>query len=163
CVVCKATVQELEDAIAKEDSKKMVDVSGFRLDASGNSITKRVRFIKSEMYLTELMEKICDKMEDYLKATYKSNGKFTLLKMIVDGKMNPDSSLVDFVQDGDLNKSLGHFCLEVLEDNEETFLKAFQAEELGNDLDIKICSEQAKYCDDAPVQDEYDFDGKEEL
>ncbi|XP_062131779.1 protein seele [Drosophila sulfurigaster albostrigata] len=163
CHVCKATVQELEDAIAKEDPKKMVDVSGFRLDASGNSITKRVRFIKSEMFLTELMEKICDKMEDYLKATYKNNGKFTLLKMIIDGKMNPDSSLVDFVQDGDLNKSLGHFCLEVLEDNEETFLKAFQAEELGNDLDIKICSEQAKYCDDAPVQDEYNFEGKEEL
>ncbi|XP_034477358.1 protein seele [Drosophila innubila] len=163
CHVCKATVQELEEAISKEDAKKMVDVSGFRLDASGNSVTKRVRFIKSEMYLTELMEKICDKMDDYLKATYKSNNKFTLLKMIVDGKMNPESSLVDFVQDGDLNKSLGHFCLEVLEDNEETFLKAFQAEELGNDLDIKICSEQAKYCDEAPVQDEYDFDGKEEL
>lgn len=57
--MCKATVQELEEAISKEDVNKMVDVSGFRLDASGNSITKRVRFIKSEMYLTELMEKIC--------------------------------------------------------------------------------------------------------
>ncbi|XP_017865412.1 PREDICTED: protein canopy homolog 2 [Drosophila arizonae] len=163
CHVCKATVQELEDAIAKEDANKMVDVSGFRLDAQGNSISKRVRYIKSEMFLTELMEKICDKMDDYLKATYKSNGKFALLKMIVNGQMNPESSLVDFVQDGDLNKSLGHFCLEVLDDNEEAFLKAFQAEELGNDLDIKICSTQAKYCDDAPVQEEYDFGGREEL
>lgn len=58
--VCKATVQELEDAIAKEDANKMVDVSGFRLDAQGNSISKRVRYIKSEMFLTELMEKICE-------------------------------------------------------------------------------------------------------
>ncbi|XP_064542382.1 protein seele [Drosophila montana] len=163
CHVCKATVQELEDAIAKEDANKKVDVSGFRLDAQGNSISKRVRYIKSEMFLTELMEKICEKMDDYLKATYKSNGKFTLLKMIIDGKMNSESSLVDFVQDGDLNKSLGHFCLEVLEDNEEAFLKAFQAEELGNDLDIKICSEQANYCDEAPVQEDYDFGGREEL
>lgn len=57
--MCKATVQELENAVAKEDAKKMVDVSGFRLDANGNSISKRVRLIKSEMYLTELMEKIC--------------------------------------------------------------------------------------------------------
>lgn len=53
-------MQELESAIAKEDAKKMVEVSGFRLDASGNSISKRVRLIKSEMYLTELMEKICE-------------------------------------------------------------------------------------------------------
>ncbi|ALC41985.1 sel [Drosophila busckii] len=163
CHVCKATVQELEEAIAKVDANKMADVSGFRLDAQGNSISKRVRLIKSEMFLTELMEKICEKMDDYLKATYKTNGKFTLLKMIVDGKMNPESSLVDFVQDGDLNKSLGHFCLEVLEDNEEVFLKAFQSEELGTDLDIQICSQQAKYCDEAPVQEEYDFGGKEEL
>ncbi|XP_017147099.1 protein seele [Drosophila miranda] len=163
CHVCKATVIELEEAIAKEDANKKVDVSGFRLDAKGNSVSKRVRLIKSEMFLTELMEKICEKMDDYLKATYKSNGKFTLLKMIVNGQMNPESSLVDFVQDGDLNKSLGHFCNEVLEDNDEIFLKAFQAEELGKDLDIKICSEQAKYCDEAPVQDEYDFGEKEEL
>ncbi|XP_037716948.1 protein seele [Drosophila subpulchrella] len=163
CHVCKAVVTELEEAVAKEDSHKMADVSGFRLDAQGNSISKKVRLVKSEMYLTELMEGICEKMEDYLKATYKSNGKFTLLKMIVNGQMNPESSLVDFVQDGDLNKSLGHFCNEVLEDNDEIFVKAFQAEELGNDLDIKICSEQASYCDEAPVQEEYDFDGKEEL
>ncbi|XP_068145653.1 protein seele [Drosophila tropicalis] len=163
CHVCKAVVTELEEAIAKEDANKKVDVSGFRLDAQGNSISKRVLLIKSEMFLTELMEKICDKMDDYLKATYKSNNKFTLLKMIVNGKMNPESSLVDFVQDGDLNKSLGHFCNEILEEHEEAFLNAFQAQEVGSDLDIKICSEHAKYCDEAPVQEEYDFDGKEEL
>lgn len=50
---------ELEEAIAKEDANKMADVSGFRLDAHGNTVSKRVRFIKSEMFLTELMEKIC--------------------------------------------------------------------------------------------------------
>jgi len=75
-------------------------------------------------------------MDDYLKATYKSNGKFTLLKMLVNGQMNPESSLVDFVQDGDLNKSLGHFCNEVLEDNDEIFVKAFQAEELKYLLEL---------------------------
>ena len=57
--VCKATVQELENAISKEDPNKTVDVSGFRLDAKGNSISKSVKLVKSEMYLTELMEKIC--------------------------------------------------------------------------------------------------------
>jgi len=57
--VCKAVVTELEEAIAKEDPHKMADVSGFRLDAQGNSISKKVRLVKSEMFLTELMEKIC--------------------------------------------------------------------------------------------------------
>jgi len=53
-------VTELEEAVAKEDSHKMADVSGFRLDAQGNSISKKVRLVKSEMYLTELMESICE-------------------------------------------------------------------------------------------------------
>uniref|UniRef100_A0A0A1XHT4 Protein canopy homolog 2 n=1 Tax=Zeugodacus cucurbitae TaxID=28588 RepID=A0A0A1XHT4_ZEUCU len=163
CHVCKATVQELENAIAKEDPHKTVDVSGFRLDANGNSISKSVKLVKSEMYLTELMEKICDKMEDYVKATYKSNGKFTLLKMIVNDKMNPESSLVDFVQDGDLNKSLGHYCLEILDDHEEIFIKAFQAPTLSDDLDSQICGAQASYCPFSPIQEEYDFDERDEL
>lgn len=50
------------------------------------------------------------KMDDYAKARYKTTRKLTVLKMIEDnGGMNPDMSLVDFVQDGDLNKSLEHF------------------------------------------------------
>ncbi|XP_037953162.1 protein seele [Teleopsis dalmanni] len=158
CHVCKATIQEMEEEIAKVDPNKKADISGFRLDASGNSVGKSVTLAKSEMYLTELMENICDKMDDYVKATYKSNGRLTVLKMIIDGKMNPETSNVDFVQDGDLNKSLKHFCLEILEDHEESFIKAFQADVVGTDLDIKICTEQARYCNDAPLQDDYQFD-----
>jgi len=59
-------VTELEEAVAKEDSHKMADVSGFRLDAQGNSISKKVRLVKSEMYLTELMESICEYINIYL-------------------------------------------------------------------------------------------------
>ena len=53
---------------------------------------------------------IGEKMDDYAKARYKSSGKLTLLKMTTpDGGMNPEMSSVDFIQDGDLNKSLKHF------------------------------------------------------
>lgn len=186
-IVCKAVVQEIEEEVSKVDPSKKVDVSGFRLDASGNAISKTVPLSKSEMFLTEVMEKICDKMDDYLRATHKKTGKFMLLKIMVDGKMNPESSNVDFIQDEDLNKSLGHYvstfiylfiffweyinnkcyvskqCLEILEDHEEAFLKNFQSPTLDENLDIKICSEQAKYCKDAPMQEDYDFDDKDEL
>lgn len=60
-------------------------------------------------------------MDDYAKARFKESRKLTVLKMILDdGTMNPDMSIVDFVHDGDLNKSLEHFvsiliiCLESL-------------------------------------------------
>lgn len=99
----------MEDEVSKVDPGKKVEVSGFRLDSSGNAVSKSVPMAKSEMYLTEVMEKICDKMEDYLRATHKKTGKFMLMKIMVDGKMNPESSNVDFIQDEDLNKSLGHY------------------------------------------------------
>lgn len=51
-----------------------------------------------------------DKMDDYAKARYKSNKRLTVMKLTTPtGGMNPDMSLVDFIQDGDLNKSLKHF------------------------------------------------------
>ena len=52
-------MQEMEEAIGKVDPNKVADVSGFRLDAKGNSISKTVKLAKSEMFLTELMENIC--------------------------------------------------------------------------------------------------------
>lgn len=48
-------------------------------------------------------------MDDYAKAKYKTTGRLTVLKFMIDGGMNPEVSNVDFVQDGDLNKSLKHY------------------------------------------------------
>lgn len=99
----------MEEEISKVNPDKRIDVGGFRLDADGNSISRSVPMTKSELFLTEVMENVCKKMDDYVKTTYKKTGKFMLMKIMVDGKMNPESSNVDFVQDGDLNKSLEHY------------------------------------------------------
>ena len=49
----------MEEAISLVDPKKTVDVSGFRMDSTGNSKSKSVKLVKSEVYLSELMENIC--------------------------------------------------------------------------------------------------------
>lgn len=118
-------------AIAKVDPKRRADVGGYRMDSEGKSVTRTVQYSKSETYLTELMENICmcdvcdlfgssvslmnsifigDKMDDYAKARYKKSKQLTVLKLSTEsGSMNPEMSAVDFIQDGDLNKSLKHF------------------------------------------------------
>ncbi|XP_073811366.1 canopy family protein seele [Musca autumnalis] len=163
CHVCKAVISEIEEEVSKVNPNKKIDVSGFRLDADGNAVAKSVPMAKSELFLSEVMDKVCEKMDDYLRATYKKTGKFTLLKIMIDGKMNPESSEVDFVQDDDLNKSLGHYCLEFIENYEDVVMKYFKEENLNENLDIKICSEESEYCNDGPVQEEYEFDEKDEL
>ena len=67
----------------------------------------QVLYARSEMYLTEVLETVCSKMDDYIRATYKTSGELTLLRLIgPDGQMNPDLNCVDIVQDSELNKSL---------------------------------------------------------
>lgn len=50
---------EMEEAIAKIDPKKRIEVGGSRLDGSGNMISNSIQLKKSEVYLTELMESVC--------------------------------------------------------------------------------------------------------
>lgn len=57
--MCKATVDEMLDAIGKVDPKKTIDIGGYRLEANGNRVQKSLPLTKSETYLTELMENIC--------------------------------------------------------------------------------------------------------
>lgn len=70
-------------------------------------------------------------------------------------------SEVDFIQDQDLNKSLKHYCLEVLDEFDEVFLEYFMAPELPNDVAYKICTERAKLCkerDNTQQEDDEDED-----
>lgn len=55
--VCRVTIREMDKRIKKIDPTKMIEVSGFRMDSKD---TKSVPFVKSEMFLTELMEEICE-------------------------------------------------------------------------------------------------------
>lgn len=95
-------------AIAKINENKTIDIQGYGLDKKA----KKLVYAKSEMFLTELMEDVCKKVDDYLKATYRDTQKLTIIKMSHDenkegkGTLSDEVGLVEFVQDGDLNRSL---------------------------------------------------------
>lgn len=97
-------------------------------------------------------------MDDFAKAKYKTNGKLTILKMFLDGAMNPLMSEVDFVQDQDLNKSLKHYCLEVLDEFDEVFLEYFMAEDLSKNVVDEICTQRTKLCENYDNDEEDDDD-----
>lgn len=105
-LVCEKSIHELTLAINKIDPNKKVEVGGHRLDKDGNFKQKEVPEAKSEMVLSDLIEKVCDKMDDYIRAFWKSNGTLTLVSM-VDGIGLFDK--LDIVQDDDLNKSLKYY------------------------------------------------------
>lgn len=67
-------------------------------------------------------------------------------------------SEVDFVQDQDLNKSLKHYCLEVLDEHDETFLEYFMAAELPENVVNQICKERTKLCAHEKQDEDEDYD-----
>lgn len=95
-------------------------------------------------------------MDDYAKAKYKTNGRLTVLKMMTETGMNPLMSEVDFVQDQDLNKSLKHYCLEILDEFDEVFLEYFMADSLVKNVENEICVERTNLCSADETEDEQD-------
>ncbi|XP_022900523.1 protein seele [Onthophagus taurus] len=160
CLVCKVTFDELNVAINKLDPDLQMEIGGYKIDHEGNLKRKTVSQTQSEVALSETIEDICEKMEDYVRATYKSNGKLTLLKMVLsDGSMNPDMSIVDFIQDDDLNKSLKYYCEEILEMYEDAIIKNY----INNKDTVKhkMCIEETKYCDTLEDTDKNETENEE--
>lgn len=163
CLVCRSVVEEIDSAIQTVDPKRTIEVGSYRLDSMGNQQQKSVPYARSELYLTEVLETVCSKMDDYVRATYKTSGELTLLRLMgTDGQMNPDLSRVDIVQDSDLNKSLKFYCEGIVEEFEENILRLFGTD--ADNIDIKLCSSEAKLCSHMESDvDDYEFEDRDEL
>ncbi|KAJ8947932.1 hypothetical protein NQ314_008525 [Rhamnusium bicolor] len=145
CLVCLQSIHELNKAVSKIDPRQKVDVGGYRLDADGNYKHKAVPQAKSELHLSEIIENICETMDGYIRALWKSNGTLTLFPMVTEtGQMNPNMMDVDVIQDDDLNKSLKYYCEGIMEEHEENIIKLYQ-EETPN-IKVQFCVKDTSIC-----------------
>ncbi|XP_025191496.1 protein seele [Melanaphis sacchari] len=145
CEVCCRLVEEIQRNVSSVDPSNIVQVSNFRLDGSGNQIKHTIPLARSQLYLTEVMDSVCEKMNDYVRATFKKNGTLTVMPLLLDGQMNPLMSEVDVVQDSDLNKSLQYYCEDIVNDIEEDLISIIKS---GNDNHIvhSICTNVMQLC-----------------
>ncbi|KAL3288469.1 hypothetical protein HHI36_002914 [Cryptolaemus montrouzieri] len=137
CLVCEASIEEMKEALGKIDPSSLIDVGGYQLDENGNyKSSKVIAKSKSEIHLSEVIDEICGKMENYVRATWKTNGTLTLLNLLDSaGGLNSKMSEVDIIQDSDLNKSLLHYCSSIMEENEDEIIEYFQEDNVES-----ICS-----------------------
>ncbi|XP_027846328.1 protein seele [Aphis gossypii] len=145
CEVCCRLVEEIQRNVSSVDPSNIVQVSNFRLDGNGNQIKHTIPLARSQLYLTEVMDSVCEKMNDYVRATFKKNGTLTVMPLLLDGQMNPLMSEVDVVQDSDLNKSLQYYCEDIVNDIEEDLINIIKS---GNDDQIvhSICTNVMQLC-----------------
>ncbi|KAB0803282.1 hypothetical protein PPYR_00252 [Photinus pyralis] len=152
CLICKVAIDELHTLIKQIDPNRKVDVGGYRIDSTGNFQQKTVSEAKSEVHLSELADKACDKIDDYVRATWKDSGKLTLLRLTTSsGSLNSDISSVDIIQDDDLNKSLKYYCDGIINDYEDSIIDHFKNE---GDVAYEVCNRESNLCTEFDKGDE---------
>ncbi|XP_031834725.1 canopy family protein seele isoform X2 [Nomia melanderi] len=140
-----STIKEIEGELAKIDPSREIEVGSYRLDAKGNIIHKKVPLVQSEVHISDILDNICEKMSDYVRATYKSNGQLTILNLMgPSGGMNPEMTKVDIIQDNDLNKSLKYYCEGIVEEFEDSIISLFIRKE--ENIKYQMCTNTAKLC-----------------
>ncbi|KAM6979963.1 protein canopy homolog 2 [Aplochiton taeniatus] len=144
CGACRALVDEMEWAIAQVDPKKMIQTGSFRINPDGSQSMKEVPLARSEGNLLELMEIVCEKMNDYgERMETAKNRKIYERVTSHDGKM--DLSGAKF--DSRVVSSLKFACETIVEQHEDEIIEFF-AHETDNVKD-KLCSKRTDLCDHA--------------
>ncbi|XP_026490657.1 protein seele [Vanessa tameamea] len=160
CLVCQKTFEELNVVIKGVDKWKKVEVGNFRMDAEGNTMQQKVPAHRSAVYISEVIDEICKKMDDYVRVYYKSTGKLAIMQLLMpSGGMNPEFSKTKFVTDDDLNKSLEYYCERMFEDNEDEITDLYKnrpEDDVMPDAEREICFNHAKYCEEWMLPNEED-------
>ncbi|CAG4963639.1 unnamed protein product [Colias eurytheme] len=160
CLVCRTTFDELNNAIKKVDKWKKVDVGNFRMDAAGNTMQQKVPAHRSAVYISEMIDGICKRMDDYVRVYYKATGKLAIMQLMVEnGGMNPEFSKTKFVTDDDLNKSLEYYCERMFEENEDEITDLYKnrpEDDVMPDAEKEICFKHTNYCEDWMLPNEED-------
>ncbi|KAL0121200.1 hypothetical protein PUN28_008704 [Cardiocondyla obscurior] len=157
CLVCRETMNELENAVLKANPNKLIDVGNFRMDAEGNTIHKKIPLSQSETHITILLDHICDKLTDYVRATRKSDNQLVIFNLMdPSGGMNPMMSEVDVIQDGDLNKSLEYYCRDIVNEFEEDIVSLY-VDKISNKKKV-LCTEISRLCENYTDNQDNDDD-----
>ncbi|XP_018353223.1 PREDICTED: protein canopy homolog 2 [Trachymyrmex septentrionalis] len=155
CLVCRAAMNELENEVLKANPNKLVNVGNFRMDADGNTIYKKVPLGRSETHISILLDNICEKLSDYVRATRKSDNQLMIFNLMSpSGGMNPIMSEVDIIQDSDLNKSLEHYCSAVVEEFEEDIVSLYVNGTPNKKKEL--CTKISNICNENYVDEEDD-------
>lgn len=145
CQVCRRLVEDIQLNVSSVDPLHVVPAANFRLDGNGDQSKSTVPLARSQLYLTDVMDSVCAKMKDYVRATYKTDGSLTVMPLLLNGQMNPLMSEVDIIQDSDLNKSVQYYCEDIVSDIEDDLISLIRS---GNDRNAvyDICTETAQLC-----------------
>ncbi|XP_058678175.1 protein canopy homolog 2 [Ammospiza caudacuta] len=145
CGACRALVDELEWEIAQVDPRKTIQMGSFRINPDGSQSVVEVPYARSEAHLTELLERVCEKMKEYGEKLDPATQRKSYVRVISHDGTKMDLSGVKF--DGDVINSLKFACESIAEEYEDELIE-FLSHEADNVKD-RLCSKRTDLCDHA--------------
>ncbi|EZA57730.1 protein seele [Ooceraea biroi] len=146
CLVCRATMKEVDVEVLKDHPDVLVNVGGFRMDAQGNTVYKEVPLRQSEVHISEILDNICEKMNDYVRVIGKYDNRLRLVNLLSSPSvMNPELSDVEVIQDGDLNKSLPYYCGVIVGEYEDDIISLYVNKE--DNKTERFCTNISRICE----------------
>lgn len=145
CGACRALVDELEWEIAQVDPRKTIQMGSFRINPDGSQSVVEVPYARSEAHLTELLERVCEKMKEYGEKVDPATHRKSYERIVShDGtKMDLNGLKID----GDVAASLKFACESIAEEYEDELIE-FLSHEADNVKD-RLCSKRTDLCDHA--------------
>ncbi|XP_056129936.1 protein canopy homolog 2 [Lampris incognitus] len=145
CGACRALVDEMGWAISQIDPKKMIQTGSFRINPDGSQSIREVPLARSEGNLLELMDGVCERMQDYGELVDSSTSRKSYLR--VTSRNGEAMDLTEAKLDSRVTSSLKFACETIVEQHEDEIIEFF-AHETDNVKD-KLCSKRTDLCDHA--------------
>ncbi|NWR39826.1 CNPY2 protein, partial [Tachuris rubrigastra] len=145
CGACRALVDELEWEISQVDPRKTIQMGSFRINPDGSQSVVEVPYARSEAHLTELLERVCEKMKEYGEKMDPATHRKSYVRVISHDGTKMNLSGVKF--DGDVTSSLKFACESIAEEYEDELIE-FLSHEAENVKD-RLCSKRTDLCDHA--------------
>ncbi|NXP42672.1 CNPY2 protein, partial [Leiothrix lutea] len=137
---CRALVDELEWEIAQVDPRKTIQMGSFRINPDGSQSVVEVPYARSEAHLTELLERVCERMKEYGERADPATQRKSYVRVISRDGTKMDLSGVKF--DGDVTSSLKFACESIAEEYEDELIE-FLSHEAENVKD-RLCSKRTE-------------------
>ncbi|XP_067667786.1 protein canopy homolog 2-like [Haliotis asinina] len=149
CAVCRVMVDEMAWSISQVDPKKTLQAGSFRVDPKGNQALKEIPYARSETHLTELVEEVCSRMNEYAQTT-DDDGKKSVVR--TNSRNGKPLSLKNININREIQQQLRFYCESLIEEHEEDIIGLFKRKSLPN-ADRIICGDIAAACTEAELSE----------
>ncbi|GER43965.1 canopy-like protein [Striga asiatica] len=140
CAACNAIAEELEQGLLHEKPRNHLDMR-HRLDSKGQRQGKLIDYRVSELRVVELLDGLCEKMQDYTLEKVGSSRQTWI-------KVNSWDNLTTNKQEARAySKDISTFCGRLLEETEDELAESIKKGSVkAGEVSKVLCQDLGRYC-----------------